>query len=162
MRPPATLRRMLRSFLMLEIGAVALYRMHGRMVSEELKPLFRAFLSIEIGHRETFAELYRDLHDGRGWWAAPVINAFAGLLAFGIGLFGVNRILAFERNIERRAVADYTDALRVVEHAAVRSALSRTLADEFRHEQLIRMFERYRGDEERHVHELEQLLRERA
>ena len=159
LRPPLTLRRLLRLFLLLEIGAVALYRTHGRMVPKALKPLFKEFESIEIGHRERFADLYRDLHGGRGWWMIPFANAGATCLALIVGLFGTKAILEFERNIERKAVADYTDALRVVEHALVRTAIEQTLAEEFRHDHLLRLLQEYRGDEERHIRELEKALR---
>jgi rubrerythrin len=160
MQPPESLRRLLHNFLILEIGAVALYRTHARIVPASLKPLFAEFESIEIGHRERFAQLYRDLHDGRDWWAIPLVNLATGLMAFWVGLKGTEHILAFERDIERRAVADYTDALRVVEHASLRTAIEQTLADEFRHANLMRLFEQYRGDEERHIRELENALQE--
>jgi demethoxyubiquinone hydroxylase (CLK1/Coq7/Cat5 family) len=162
MRPPLTLRRLLRQFLLLEIGAVALYRTHRTMVPIALKPLFKEFESIEIGHRERFADLYRALHGGRGWWMMPFANVGATCLAFVVGLFGTKAILEFERNIERKAVADYTDALRVIEHAAVRTAIEQTLADEFRHDRLLRLLQEYRGDEERHIRELEKVLKETA
>lgn len=158
MRPPATLRKLLQNFLMLEIAAVALYRTHGRMVPAELKPLLREFESTEIGHRERFAQLYRDLHGGRGWWAIPFANVYATFLAWRVGLKGTRAILEFERDIERRAVADYTDAMRVVEHSAVRTAIEQTLADEFRHDKLMNLLEEYRGDEEHHIRELERAL----
>lgn len=160
MRQPATLVHLIRNFLMLEIGAVALYRTHLRFVSVALKPLFREFESIEIGHRERFAQLHRDLHRGRDWWAMPFVNFGATILAHCVALRGTEAILQFERNVERKAVADYTDALRVVDHTALRTAIMHTLEDEFRHDRLMELLEKYRGDEEHHIHELEKALHE--
>lgn len=159
MLPPVTLRRLIRNFLILEIGAVALYRTHRRMVPAAMKPLFLEFESIEINHRERFSQLYRDLHGGHGWWGMPFANFGAYLLALIVGLFGTRAILRFERDIERKAVADYTDALSLVEHTAVRAAIEQTLAEEFRHDAMIRLLEKYRGEEEYHIRELEKLLR---
>lgn len=159
MRPPLTLRRLIRRFLILEIGAVALYRTHGRLVPKSLRSLFLELESIEIDHRERFSGLHRDLHGGHNWWAIPFVNLGASMLAFLIGLRGTKAILRFERDVERRAVADYTDALRVVEHTAVRTAIMQTLADEFRHEKLTRLLEEYRGDEQRHIQKLEEAMR---
>ncbi len=159
MRSPATLKRLIRNFLILEIGAVALYRMHGRMVPRALKPLFKELLAIEIEHRERFAELQRDLHGGRNWWGMPFADMGARCVALIVGLRGTEAILHFERDIERKAVADYTDALRVVEDANIRVAIQQTLADEHHHEQLTELLTRFRGDEERHIRELERVMR---
>jgi demethoxyubiquinone hydroxylase (CLK1/Coq7/Cat5 family) len=162
MRQPATLVHLIRNFLLLEIGAVALYRTHTRFVPPALKPLFREFEAIEIGHRERFAQLHRDLHRGRNWWAAPFANMGAQVLALLVALGGTRAILRFERNIERKAVADYTDALRVVDHAALRTAIMHTLDDEFRHDKLMALLERYKGEEEYHIRELEKALHDMA
>ncbi len=156
---PTSLRSLIRGFLMLEIGAVALYRTHRRFVPPALKPLFREFEAIEIGHREEFARLYRHINNGRNWWAIPFVNLGAEFLALLISIGGTRAILTFERNIEKRAVADYTDALATVELVAARDTLRRVLADEIRHDELLSLLREYRGDEERHIRELEKALR---
>jgi len=144
---------------MLEIGAVALYRTHGRMVPPALKPLFREFEAIEVNHREEFSRLYRHINRGRTWWAIPFVRVGANLLALVVSLGGTRAILTFERNIERHAVADYTDALTTVKDAAARTAITRVLADEIRHDELLSLLYEYRGDEERHIEELEKALK---
>lgn len=144
---------------MLEIGAVALYRTHRRLVPPSLKPLFREFEAIEVSHREAFARLYRQINHGRNWWAAPFVNLGAKLLALLVGIGGTRAILAFESHIEQKAVADYTNALATVELAAARDTLRRVLADEIRHDELLSLLREYRGDEERHIRELEKSLR---
>ena len=154
-----SLRNLITQFLILEIGAVALYRTHRRLVPTALKPLFQEFEAIEIDHREQFARLYRQMNHGRNWWGMPFAAFGAKILALAVGLGGARAILTFERNIERKAVADYTDALHTVEHAATRATLQRVLADEIRHDELISVLREYRGDEERHIRELEKALR---
>lgn len=144
---------------MLEIGAVALYRVHRRFVPAALKPLFQEFEAIEISHREAFSRLYRRMNRGRNWWAMPFVTLGAKVLALLISLGGTRAILTFERNIEQQAVADYTNALATVELAAARDTLRRVLADEIRHDELLSLLREYRGDEERHIHELENALR---
>jgi len=160
MRAPASLRILIKKFLLLEIGAVALYRTHAAFVGPRLKPLLLEFEAIEVVHRERFAQLDRELHGGRGWWLRPFADFGANLLALLVALGGTERILRFERDIERKAVADYTDALRMVEHAETRTAIQQTLADEFRHETFHTLLEKYRGDEEHHIRELEKALSE--
>jgi rubrerythrin len=155
---PTSLRALIRKFLMLEIGAAALYRMHGRLLPPALRPLFKEFESIEIDHREQFARLYRTLNKGRNWWAMPFVKIGASLLACAVSLGGTRFILTFERNIERKAVADYTDALETVKDAAVRTAIHHVLADEVRHDELLSLLREYRGDEEHHIAELEKAL----
>jgi rubrerythrin len=156
---PTSIRALIRGFLMLEIGAVALYRTHTRFVPPALKPLFREFEAIEIGHREAFARLYRSINNGRNWWAMPFVNCGAQILATLVSIGGTHAILAFERDIERKAVTDYTNALHTVELAAARDTLRRILADEIRHDELLSLLREYRGDEERHITELEKALR---
>jgi demethoxyubiquinone hydroxylase (CLK1/Coq7/Cat5 family) len=157
-----SLRRLIRKFLMLEIGAVALYRVHGRMVSKRLRPLFQEFLAIEINHREQFAALDRSLHAGRGWWARPFLDLAASVVACITSLAGTRAILRFERSIEQQAVRDYSHALTTVEHAGTRVVLEHVLADELRHDRLTSLLMQYRGDEERHVKELEKALDEHS
>lgn len=155
---PTSLRTLIRWFLMLEIGAVELYRTHGRLVPTHLRPLFREFESIEIDHREQFSRLYRTLNNGKNWWAIPFVKLGAKCLALVVSIGGTRAILVFERNIERKAVADYTDALITVKDAAARTAIARVLADEIRHDELLSLLREYRGDEERHIQELDKII----
>lgn len=153
------LQRQILNFLELEVFAAELYRQHKKHVPHQLLALMEEFERVEIEHVERFAYLYEKLSNRtrpRCWvsiWAARII-------ATGLAPFGWRIIFRFECWVEERAVADYTEAMKWVNHEEVSKAIQQTLEDEERHLPYVETLKRFCAEERRHIKEMEKRLRE--
>lgn len=153
-----TLPALLKKFIRLEVFAAELYRAHIAHVPVSLKPMMHHFAKVEGHHRDTFQKIYRDLV-GESAPHFTFIKRFVPCVAWLLSLRGPAAILTFECAIEERAVRDYSEALRWVEHPETRQAIHMVLADEKVHTPLIEALRTFRHDEEEHIQKMLAALR---
>lgn len=148
---------LIHKFLRLETLAHELYLAHLPDVPACAKKEFREFVQVEERHRRMFERLYRKIanvqSNPRFPFSVRAMKVTAWIISFG----GFRAICRFECMIERRAIADYEAALKIVKHAHLRGAIKRVLEDEKSHTSLASLLQRFLADEQAHIDTLKRV-----
>ena len=143
---------MIHKFLRLETLAHELYRAHLPHVPAFAKKDFEGFITTEEHQRRTFEKLYckiaRVKHHPRFPCSIFLLRCFSSVLR----VMGFRMICRFECEIERRAIADYTNALQIVRHGPLQKILRTILKEERSHPSLEALLQQFQHDEQEHIH----------
>ncbi|GEM_PF-2105599 len=146
-------------FLELEVFAAELYHQHIRHVPLSLRPLMQEFYDVETRHVTRFRALYEEVTHRRQPRCMTALFT-ARSIAYILAPFGWRTIFYFECWVERRAIKDYRAAMKWVEHPSVRRAIKKTLADEKRHTSYLKTLQTFCKDEELHIKQMKEALRQ--
>ena len=91
----------------------------------------------------------------------PIATFCAGIIAEASHLFGTSTIVRLECWIERKAIADYTNALEWIEEPNLQQLIHRVLHDEAHHLPLTEALLTFREDEEEHIRKMTALIQKR-
>lgn len=156
-----TLLPLIRKFLKLETLAHELYLTHLPHVPAFAKRDFQEFIKTEEHHRRMFERLYREVGGVPRHPHFPVSVFLMRSVAHILSLAGFATICRFECAVERRAIADYEDALRFVKRPTLRRTIQRVLHDEKQHPSLEALLTRFQHDEEEHVARMQKTLQKK-
>lgn len=157
-----TLLPLIHKFLRLETLAHELYLMHLPHVPAFAKKDFLGFIKTEERHRRIFERLYCRVAGVRRHPRFPVSLFCLRLVAHSLRFVGFRAICRFECAIERRAIADYEQALHRVRDPKLRTIIRGILQDEKDHPSLPTLLLKFQKEEMEHIrvmqHDLEKKI----
>lgn len=129
--------------------------MHLPHVPAFAKQDFLGFIKTEEQHRRTFERLYCQMAGVKRHPRFPVSLFCLRLFAHSLRFVGFRAICRFECAIERKAIADYEEALRVVYDPKLRTIIREILRDEKDHQSLPSLLAHFQKEEMHHIRVME-------